>query len=48
MIKMNKLVYKHKNIAGIRAGNEERMESLMLMRAYRENAKHTWLDTKHR
>lgn len=45
---MNKMVYKHKNINGMKAGMENRMEGLMLMRAYRENAKHTWLNTKHR
>lgn len=45
---MNKRVYKHKNISGIRAGNEERMDALMIMRTYKENAKHIWLNTKHR
>ena len=49
---MSKMIYKHKNIPGVKSGFENRFgqltEGMRILRQYQSTAKHSWLDTKHR
>ena len=49
---MSKMIYKHKNIPGVKPGFENRfahhIEGMRILRQYQSTAKHSWLDTKRR
>lgn len=49
---MSKMIYKYKNIPGVKPRFEslrgELLESMRIIRSYQDTAKYSWLDTKRR